>query len=65
MRKNVKALGALKKDLDGLAREQISKVKDPDLQAQLSKVHAEALKGNRSPAENLMKNLNKKKGDPT
>ncbi len=60
IKKNVKVLGNLKRDLNTLSSDLINQVPEGETKEQLKKVRAEAMRGNRSPAEAMFKKLRNK-----
>lgn len=60
IKKNVKVLGSLKRDLNTLSSDLIGQIPEGETKEQLKKVRAEAMRGNRSPAETMLRNLRNK-----
>lgn len=58
--KRLKVLGLLKKDLSQMAGKLVGQIEDPELKKKLNDVKQAALKGDRSPAEALLKTLQNK-----
>lgn len=60
IKKNVKVLGSLKRDLNTLSSDLIGQIPEGETKEQLKKVRTEAIRGNRSPAEAMLRNLRNK-----
>ena len=60
IKKNVGVLGNLKRDLNTLSSDLINQVPEGETKEQLKKGRTEAMRGNRSPAEAMLKNLRNK-----
>ena len=58
--KRLKVLGALKNDLNQMAGKLVGQIEDPELKKKLIDARRAAQKGDKSQAEALLKNLNKK-----
>ncbi len=60
IKKNIPVLGKLKKDLNTLSSDLIGQMPEGETKEQLKKVRTEAMRGNRSPAEAMLRDLRNK-----